>query len=57
MPIKRQNQALFSVKNISNILKCHLLLFKVNRLMVNREADLVNPCPAEPGYTLPLQTV
>ena len=25
--------------------------------LVLTEADLINPCPAEPGYTLPLQTV
>ena len=42
--------ALFSLKNKNKY-------FKVSSAVDVIGALRVNPCPAEPGYTLPLQTV
>ena len=54
-------QSLFSGKNKKNIISLLPAEFaqrvvKVKALDLNT-STCINPCPAEPGYTLPLQTV
>ena len=49
--IHKKCQDLFSMKfEKKKIIECRLLQILLGILRVN-------PCPAEPGYTLPLQTV
>ena len=46
-------------------MKCQILFFKKNKKIISKccllkflpSMQSVNPCPAEPGYTLHLQTV
>ena len=48
-----KHKSFFSRKNKKVVSKCRLLLFLPSMLSVS----YINPCPAEPGYTRPLQTV
>ena len=50
-------QFVFSDKIKENFIKCRLLITKTCLFHIDPLKSHFNPCPAEPGYILPLQTV